>query len=99
MFVKFHAKPISISEEICILTWIHLPILPMEPHKWLLGPPETSPVEARCHFAINFTTLFHKLHIIRDSKTPVEQPPSLDGTNPREDLAYKIKYQLAKFTS
>ena len=44
------------------------------------GSPEIPLVEARCHFAINFTTWFHKLQIIRDSKTPVKQPPSLGGT-------------------
>ena len=37
MFVKFHVKPMSILEEIFILTVMHLPIFPME---WPLGPPE-----------------------------------------------------------
>ena len=55
-------------------------------HKWLLGPPETLRVEAQCHFVINFTTQFHKLHIMRDSKTPVKQPLSLGGANPSPPL-------------
>ena len=56
-----------------------------------MGHPESLPVEVRCHLALNVTTQFHKLHIIRNSKTPVEQLPSLGGTNPpHEDQAYKI---------
>ena len=47
-----------------------------------IGTPETSRVEAQCQFPINFTTRFHKLHMMRNSKTPVKQPPSLGGTNP-----------------
>ena len=30
MFVKFHVKPMSISEDINMLTMMHLPIRPME---------------------------------------------------------------------
>ena len=33
---------------------------------------------------------------MRDSKTPVEQPPSLRGTNPPEDLAYLVNNNLHK---
>ena len=49
-------------------------------------PMKPTLVEARCHFPVNFTTRFHKLYIKKDSKTPVEQPPSLGGTNSPEDL-------------
>ena len=94
--VKFHVKPMNISEDTGMLTMIHLtnffygtlvngfgthwtPPPPHHPHHSLL--------EARCHFAINFTTRFQKLHIMRDSKTPVEQTPSLGGTNPSKNLA------------
>ena len=62
-----------------------------------MGHPETPPVEARCHFAINFTTRFHKLHVIRDSKIPLEQPLSLDGANPPEDLAYQGTFSIMIF--
>ena len=44
--------------------------------------------KVQCHTAINFNTRFHNLHIMRDSKTPDEQPSSLGGTKPPENLAY-----------
>ena len=51
-----------------------------------MGPLEIPRVETQCHFTIIFTTQFHKLHIMRDSKTPVKQPLSLGGANPSPPL-------------
>ena len=70
MSAKLNVKPMTISENIIMLTMIYLPICPTEPRKWLLGSPETLPLEALYHFAINFTTQFHKSHVMRDKKTP-----------------------------
>ena len=93
IILKFHFKTISVSEDISnvnndTLTNFFL----WNPRKWLLGPPEPplplpSPAEARCYFAINFVTRFHKLHIMRDWKTPVK-PFSLGGINTPENLVY-----------
>ena len=56
--------------------------------------PPPQPVETRYHFGINFTTQFQNLHIMRDSKIPVKQPPSLGGTNLPWGPAIFFIYQI-----
>ena len=45
-----------------------------------VGTPKTPGVDVRCHFVIKFTTQFHKLNIMRDSKIPAKQRPFLGDT-------------------
>ena len=75
----------KISEDINMLTMTYLPICPTEPRKWLLGSPETLPLEALYHFAINLTAQFHKSHVMRDTKTPFKQSSSLSLIPPSPD--------------
>lgn len=84
MSVRLRVK-MGISENIDTLAMTHLPIFPMTLGRHSYGAlvngfwdPLNPSIGVPVPYYHQFTTRFHTM---RDSKTPVKQPPSLGGTN------------------